>query len=238
MAQGLKIHDSVKCATIENIDLSGYPVIDTYQSVSGDRILVRSQTGYRGNGIYKIDNSGIWTRDPSMDQPSELAGVFVFVTDGSLNKHTGWVCTNDPSSSDLYLTDNVPVYFSQFSQAGLINAGIGLTQTGNRLNVIPDLAINGGIIDNTIIGQTTPAFGKFTQLYLNNIDLSSIIDKVTINDISLNYIDRNITETQTIVGIQSLDIAIIDTSINEIELKNIAQDISINIIDTSISEIE
>ena len=130
VAQGLNVHDAVAVATTENITLSGEQTIDGILT-STDRVLVKDQTDPKENGIY-VSAAGAWTRATDMDGAEEVAGSFVFVTGGTVNSNTGWVCTNEPESVVID-TDNIT--FSQFSDAGYIDAGTGLTKTGNLLGV-------------------------------------------------------------------------------------------------------
>lgn len=130
VAQGLNVHDAVAVATTENITLSGEQTIDGILT-STDRVLVKDQTDPKENGIY-VSAAGAWTRATDMDGAEEVAGSFIFVTGGTTNSNTGWVCTNEPESVVID-TDNIT--FSQFSDAGYIDAGTGLTKIGNLLGV-------------------------------------------------------------------------------------------------------
>lgn len=130
VAQGLNVHTAVAVATTENITLSGEQTIDGVLT-SADRVLVKDQTDPTENGIY-VSASGAWSRATDMDGAEEVAGSFVFVTSGTVNSNTGWVCTNEPESVVID-TDNIT--FSQFSDAGYIDAGAGLTKSGNLLSV-------------------------------------------------------------------------------------------------------
>jgi len=130
VAQGLNVHTACDIATTENITLADEQTIDGILS-SANRILVKNQTDPTENGIY-VSQVGAWSRAADMDGADEVAGSFVFVTGGTVNSNTGWVCTNEPESV-IIDTDNIT--FSQFSDAGYIDAGTGLTKTGNVLAV-------------------------------------------------------------------------------------------------------
>lgn len=65
--------------------LSGLLVVDTVQTVAGDRVLVKDQANTVNNGIYDV-NSGVWTRSKDADGNLDLArGTSVIVTDGTTN---------------------------------------------------------------------------------------------------------------------------------------------------------
>jgi hypothetical protein len=138
-AAGLDPKQSVKAATTAPITLSGVQTIDGVALSVGNRVLVKDQANNTQNGIY-IVASGAWSRSTDMDEPSELtAGLFFFVEDGTANGDAGFVKTSD--SVGTVGTD--PITFVQFSGAGQIIAGDGLSKTGNQLDVV--VAANGGI---------------------------------------------------------------------------------------------
>ena len=131
VAQGLDAKNSVRAATTSPITLSGTQMIDSVVSVvAGDRVLVKSQAAAKDNGIY-IVAAGAWTRAPDMDTWAEVVGSYVFVEDGYTNVSTGWVNTNLPGGT----IGTTNMYFTQFSGAGQINPGTGLTKTGNTIDV-------------------------------------------------------------------------------------------------------
>lgn len=116
----------------------GVLTIDGIATVLNDRILVKNQASAIDNGAYKVTTEGtagvafVLTRAIDMDADDEIASVFVFVSGGTTNGDTGWVCTNEPEASDVD-TDNIT--FAQFSAAGQITAGTGLAKSGNTLGV-------------------------------------------------------------------------------------------------------
>jgi hypothetical protein len=71
-------------ATTDNLALNGTPIIDGYQTQSGDRILVWQQLNAAQNGLY-IANAGSWTRDRDFDHGDDLtSGMLVSVQEGTL----------------------------------------------------------------------------------------------------------------------------------------------------------
>ena len=130
VAQGLDVKASCRAATIANITLSGAQTIDGVVIIAGDRVLVKDQTTAANNGIY-LCASGAWTRTTDADTWIELTGAFTFIEDGTVNDNTGWVCTIAPGGT----LGSTAVTFEQFSGAGQVIAGAGLTKTGNTLNV-------------------------------------------------------------------------------------------------------
>jgi len=155
VASGLDVKGSVKAATTGAITLSGTQTIDGVSVVAGDRVLVKNQSPATGNGIYVVA-AGAWTRATDMDSSGEFAGAFTFVEQGTVNADSGWVCTTDGSVT--IGTTNVD--FAQFSGAGQITAGAGLTKTGNTIDVVGTanrILVNADSIDiaSTYVGQAS-----------------------------------------------------------------------------------
>lgn len=130
VAPGLAVHAAVACATTQNVTLSGEQTIDGVLT-SESRVLVKDQTAAKENGIY-VTAAGAWSRATDMDAADEFPHSFVFVSGGTTLKDTGWVCTNEPEGIIVGTTD---ITFAQFSGAGYVSAGTGLTKTGNVLGV-------------------------------------------------------------------------------------------------------
>lgn len=129
--QGLDVKASVRVATTANITLSGTQTIDGVAVIAGDRVLVKNQTTGSANGIYDVA-SGAWTRSADADVSSEVtSGLFTFVSEGVLASASGWILT----TLDPITLGTTPLTFTQFSGAGQIVAGGGLTKTGNQLDV-------------------------------------------------------------------------------------------------------
>jgi hypothetical protein len=135
-AQGLDVHESVRVATTGPVtlvtDFEAGDAIDGVTLVAGDRILIKNQSAGAENGIYVIQASGAPARAVDWEAGYEAAGAFAFVEEGTVNADSGWVCTNN-NSADTTGTDALT--FSQFSGAGQIAAGDGMTKSGNTLDV-------------------------------------------------------------------------------------------------------
>ena len=155
VAEGLDVKASVAVATTGNITLSGAQTIDGEAVAAGDRVLVKDQTDLSENGIYVAD-AGAWARSADTDTWDKLVSAFVFVEKGTNNQDAGFVSTVDPSGT-LGTTD---VTWSQFSGAGSINAGDGLTKTGNQIDVVGtagriSVSADAVDIDTAYAGQTS-----------------------------------------------------------------------------------
>lgn len=132
VAMGLDIKASVKAATTANITLSGTQTVDGVSLVANDRVLVKNQTNAVQNGIYVVA-AGSWSRASDFDAADEVSGgAFMFVEQGTVNADTGWVVTSDGALT--VGTDTIA--FTQFSGAGSLTAGAGMTQTGTTFDVV------------------------------------------------------------------------------------------------------
>ncbi|CAG7581574.1 MAG: capsid decoration protein [uncultured marine phage] len=173
LVQGLDPKESVRVIATGSITLSGTQTIDGVSLVVGERVLVAGQggdliTADSANGIYDVA-AVAWARSSDADgNPSSevSAGMFTFVTEGTTYQDTGWVLsTNDP-----IVVDTTPLQFVQFSQAGVIEAGNGLTKTGNTLNI----GAGNGITVNTDDVEVTAGTGISVDGTGVNVDGSSL----------------------------------------------------------------
>ena len=124
---GLNVHDSVKAATVANIDLAtaleNGDLLDGVTLATGNRVLVKDQTTKSQNGVYIVQASGAAVRADDYNEAGEVdAGDFIFVEGGNANGKTGWVQTNTITTLGADAIE-----FTQFSGAGTFTAGNGLT---------------------------------------------------------------------------------------------------------------
>ncbi len=155
VVQGIEAKQSVKAATTANITLSAPQTIDGVGVIAGDRVLVKNQTLTQNNGVY-IVAAGTWTRSLDADTWNELISAYVFVEQGTANIDNGFLCTVDAGGT----IGTTPVTWVQFSGAGQVIAGTGLTKTGNQIDVIGTAAriianADSIDIDAAYVGQTS-----------------------------------------------------------------------------------
>jgi hypothetical protein len=134
---GLDVKASVRVATTAPVLLaSGLENGDTLDGVTlatGDRVLVKDQSTGSENGIYVVQATGAAVRATDADVSAEVtAGMFTFVAEGTTNADSGWVLT----TNDTVTLGTTALTFAQFSGAGQITAGDGLTKTGNTINAV------------------------------------------------------------------------------------------------------
>lgn len=148
VAQGIDAKNSVRVATTGNITLSGTQTIDDVAVVEGDRVLVRAQDSASENGIYVVGSS-TWTRSVDADAWDELPAAYVFVESGTVTGSNGYLCTVTGGGT----LGTTAVTWVQFSGAGEVTAGAGLTKTGNQLDVGAGTGITVGANDVALTGQ-------------------------------------------------------------------------------------
>tara|TARA_B110000238_G_scaffold93918_1_gene102567 strand:+ start:942 stop:2486 length:1545 start_codon:yes stop_codon:yes gene_type:complete len=153
VANGLDVKGSVRVATTANLGSaynnsagtltnSGSQAnieIDGVTLQATNRVLVKNQSTAAQNGFYQVTNTGsgsanwVLTRTPDADAASELtSGAFTFAEEGTVNGDNGYVL----STNGAITLGTTGVVFEQFSGAGQITAGNGLTKSGNTINVV------------------------------------------------------------------------------------------------------
>lgn len=159
---GLDFKESVRLATTAaggNLDLNGPETIDGKATSPENRVLVKNQTNAAQNGIYVV-KAGAWVRaadaNGTADTGEVTSGMFVFVEDGDTQADSSWVLTTDGAIT----VGATNLTFVQFSGAGQITAGAGLTKDGNTLNVGGTenrITVNADTVDiaSTYAGQNT-----------------------------------------------------------------------------------
>jgi len=163
VSEGLHIHEAARVATVQDLTTdvkvtsvaydSGTLGVGAFLQITGsldsidgialqtnDRLLIKNQTNSNHNGVYVWDSAQRITRADDFDTDVEVAGGdFIFVIDGTVNASAGFVQTE----SHVGQVGDSAILFTQFSGAGQITAGDGLSKTGNRLDV--DLAGTSGL---------------------------------------------------------------------------------------------
>jgi hypothetical protein len=150
-------------ATLTNSGTQAALTIDSRVLTVGDRVLVKNQTAALQNGFYRVTTVGtastnwVLTRTVDADQDSEITpGAFAFVEEGTIGANNGYVCTNVGSIT----VGTTPITFVQFSGAGSVIAGDGLTKNGNTLDAVGTtnrISISADAIDisASYVGQTS-----------------------------------------------------------------------------------
>jgi hypothetical protein len=209
VAEGLHVHAPTRAATVGTLASitgvtsvaydSGTAGVGSFLAITGsldsidgvalasaDRLLIKNETNQAFNGIYVWDSATRITRALDFDTPAELAGGdFVFNQEGTTNADAGFVQTETLNS----IGDSA-IIFVQFSGAGQITAGDGLSKDGNTLNVNTGAGISIAsdavrIAENALdtyflnMGTSTTALGK--QVGIANIfsETTETLDNLT-----------------------------------------------------------
>jgi hypothetical protein len=181
--QGLDVKQSVRAATTAEVNLANEleagDTIDTNVTlVAGDRVLVKNQGTASQNGIYVVQSSGAAVRatdaNGTADTGTVSGGTFTFVEEGAVNADSGWVV----SSNGAINVGTDPMAWVQFSGAGQVIAGDGLTKDGNTINAVGTenrISVSANAIDiaSTYVGQNTiTTLGTITTGTWNGTDIA------------------------------------------------------------------
>jgi len=220
VANGLDVKASVRVATTANLSATynnsngtltassnGAISIDGVTLSVGDRVLVKDQTSQVQNGIYKVTTTGgasaafVLTRTPDADEASEVTGgAFTFVEEGTANADNGYVATHN--GTPTLGTTNIT--FDQFSGAGQISAGDGLSKTGNTIDVNVDdssIEIAADTLQVTALGITNAMLaGSIANAKLTNSTITMAADSGS------NAVDLG--DTFTLTGGTGIDTAV------------------------------
>jgi hypothetical protein len=168
VAQGLNPKQAVKCATTVSITLSGLQSIDSYTTLSGDRVLVKNQGTSSQNGIY-VASASAWTRATDMDVWAEVPGAYTVILNGG-QANTGWVST----SAETGTINVTAITFVQFAGNSTYFAGTGLTLSANTFSITNTgvTAAAYGSASKTLTA-TVNAQGQLTVLADTNIAIAN-----------------------------------------------------------------
>jgi hypothetical protein len=152
-------------ATLTNADTQAALTLDSIVLSVGERVLIKDQAATLQNGVYVVTTVGsasinwVLTRATDFDNSpgTEVSpGTFFFVEEGTTQADNGYVI----STNSAITIGTTGIVFSQFSGAGQITAGDGLTKTGNTINAVGTsnrISISADAIDisTAYVGQAT-----------------------------------------------------------------------------------
>lgn len=202
VAQGLSIKESVQVATAATLPTNTYNngasgvgatltgvatgvlTVDGLTVALNERVLVKDEITSANNGIYLCTIAGaigvayVLTRSVNMNQAAEIPGAFTFVENGTVNDSAGFVVAD----AGPFTIGTTAIDWTQFSGAGQIIAGTGMTKTGNTLDVngttnrivanANDIDISSNYVGQssiTTLGTITTGVWSGTSIALNKI---------------------------------------------------------------------
>lgn len=130
-----------------------------------DGILLKDQTNAAENGRWVMlqvgndtDTDWILRRCGLCDEPSEVPGMYIFVTDGTENAGTGWVAVVDDPATFAVGVDDINMY--NFTASTSYTAGDGISITGNSIAVTADVVRDSDLTSYVTATSTTTLTNK------------------------------------------------------------------------------
>ena len=213
-AQGLSIKQSCQEATtaalpantyaagVITITSTGILTVDGVTVALNDRVLVKNEAAAANNGIYLCTTAGatgvsaVLTRATDSNTSADIVGAFTFIENGTVNASSGWVNTN----TGTITIGTTSITYTQFSGAGEITAGTGLTKSGNTLAI-------GSVITAGSVGSSSSipvlnynAEGQITGVSSANPNDTSKMAISTYDPAAIDQQVLGISATQTITN--------------------------------------
>lgn len=180
LAQGIQWKEPVKTTSTANFTLSGEQTMDGVATLAGDRVLLKDQNFPRQNGIWVV-STGAWTRASDLAEGSSASGVSVLVSEGATYASGGFVCNtlagSDVVGNDAGTTGN-DLTFVQFTGTSSVDAGSGLSKTGNLIDINTDDSTL-EIVSDTL--RVKDAGITSSKLALNSVTNAKILDSTIQN---------------------------------------------------------
>lgn len=145
--------------------------LDGVTLAANNRVLVKNHSTGAANGIYVVSTlgtgaDGVWNRASDFDEDAEVtASAFTFVSEGTTNANSGWVVTTNDNIT-IGGASGTAITWVQFTGAGQITAGAGMTKTGNTLDVATAssarIVVNADSIDLATTGVSASTYRSVT----------------------------------------------------------------------------
>lgn len=183
-----------RCATTANITLSDLQTIDGVVLVEGDRVLVRTQTDSRDNGIY-VASVGTWRRSKDFSGNRDVRrGTKVTVTDGTTYATSEWICTaTNPVTLDTTEIAFAQIFFSTGAPVTITGLGVIVKETLTELqSVTPDDENYGGRVLDDPDPANNGDYFRQAAAWVKGADLQRYnLSKLTITGGTVNAIQAD-----------------------------------------------
>lgn len=165
-------------ATLTNSGAQAALVIDGITLAVTDRVLVKNQSTQAQNGIYVVSNVGsvstnwVLTRASDFDNSpnNEISeGDYTIISEGTTNATNMFVETG----TGPFTVGTTAIIFSAFNSAANINAGTGLTKSGNTLSISNVITSGSAGAANSVPAITYNAQGQITAVTPTTISITS-----------------------------------------------------------------
>lgn len=150
--QGATDKFAVRVVATTNVNTASAPTtIDGVTLAANDRVLLQGQTTASQNGIYVFNGAAsAMTRATDMDAGTEFSGALVAVQAGT-NSGSLWLCTNNGTVT----VGTTSITFVEINKAADLQAGTGITISGNTISVATSYAGGTSITTVGTIGTGT-----------------------------------------------------------------------------------
>jgi len=139
--------------------------IDGVNATTGDRVLVKDQANAAHNGIYDVTEQGsvsvayVLTRaadgDGNIDD-EVIKGDAIYVANGAININQGFILTSDGTgANNKHIIGTDSLNWTQFTGTANINAGTGITKTGNTIAIGQDVATSASVTFAKVTAEIT-----------------------------------------------------------------------------------
>jgi hypothetical protein len=165
IALNLGTRGRVRAATTANVNLAsalanGSTVDTSVTLVTGDLVLVRSQSTPAQNGIYLVPASGAANRSTEFAAYNDYPGSLIAVEEGTSNSDTIWLCTSNTGGT----LGTTAISFNQSSASGALLSSNNLSDVGNAATARTNLGLG---------TSATHASGDFALTANNLSDLAN-----------------------------------------------------------------
>lgn len=162
-------HTDVKLASATGVNhaITGAVTVDGVAVVTGDRVLLKSQTTTTQNGLWVANTAGGWTRPTDFNGAGEADRAAVIVTAGSTNTNTAWYQTAinptpDAAANTWVLnTDTFNKQSRYFSEAVQIDNGPNAIACKN-------ITVNNCYMGPATDGSGLGSFGKMAGTHTDS----------------------------------------------------------------------
>lgn len=202
-------------------------IIDGANASTGNRVLVKDESDGSHNGIYVVTDQGsvstpyVLTRatDANNSVAGQVkAGDAAFVLSGATYANQGLILTSvGTGTSGAHILGTDTLTYTQFTGTANINAGTGMTKTGNTLDVATAnagrIVVNANDIDLATVAQTnTSGTAGISFVQSHTVDSYGRVTGTVTADV------RNATTTDK--GIASFDSSDFDVVSGAVSLKD------------------